>query len=222
MPRLLGFEDGESRCSSSRTSPDARLAAAVAREDIAAVLAALDEVAAAEAGRPAAARDDTWPGWPDVAADPEPFLGLGLVSREWLDAALPPLLAAASATPLDGGSLLHCDVRSDNLCIRARSRRPRRLESRAHRQPRFRLAFWLPSLKLEGGPTAGGFGVDEFARVRRRVLRGACRLAEARRGAGGSRVPARAARGCAAVGVRARSASRCRVTAGALAPPMTD
>jgi hypothetical protein len=110
---------------------------------------------------------DAW--WPppwrdeDVAADPEPFLGLGLVSREWLDRALPALLDAAEATPLDGDSLLHCDVRSDNLCIR-RGRAV--LVDWNHARignPAFDLAFWLPSLKLEGGPPPESFGVDELA-----------------------------------------------------------
>src|SRR5258706_6861223 len=48
-----------------------------------------------------------------VARDSEPFLRLGLVSPEWLDAALPRLVDAWKATPIDGGALLHGDVRSD-------------------------------------------------------------------------------------------------------------
>ena len=60
---------------------------------------------------------------------------------------------------------MHCDVRSDNLCLR---------DGRAilvdwnHTRvgnPALDLAFWLPSLALEGGPAPDGFGVDEFAPV---------------------------------------------------------
>jgi aminoglycoside phosphotransferase (APT) family kinase protein len=98
-----------------------------------------------------------------VARDPAPFLDLGLVSQAWLEAALPALLDASQATPLDGTALLHCDMRSDNLCLR---------EGRAiifdwshgrRGNPDFDIAFWLPSLALEGGPEPETFGVDAFA-----------------------------------------------------------
>ena len=60
---------------------------------------------------------DELSGWKRVEQDPEPFLGIGLASRGWLDAALPTLLAAEAATPLDGNDLLHFDARGDNLCF---------------------------------------------------------------------------------------------------------
>ena len=56
-----------------------------------------------------------------------------------------------------------CDIRSDNLCLR---------DGRAiifdwsHGRvgnPEFDVAFWLPSLALEGGPEPDAFGVDGFA-----------------------------------------------------------
>jgi hypothetical protein len=56
-------------------------------------------------------------GWRRVAADPLPFLGLGVVDEEWLSAALPALLAAADRAVLAGDALVHLDVRSDNLCV---------------------------------------------------------------------------------------------------------
>jgi aminoglycoside phosphotransferase (APT) family kinase protein len=102
-------------------------------------------------------------GWHDVARDPGPFLSLGLVTREWLDAALPALLDASDRTLVAGDSVVHCDVRSDNLCLR---------DGRAvlfdwnHARignPAFDVAFWLPSLKLEGGPDPHEIGVDELA-----------------------------------------------------------
>jgi hypothetical protein len=132
--------------------------------DVDAVLAALNEVAAAQvfAELPRLA-DEAMGGWPAVALDPEPFLRLELVSRAWLDAALPRLVDAWEGTPFDGDSLLHCDVRSDNLCVR---------DGRAiifdwsHARignPESDVAFWLPSLALEGGPQPDAFGVDGFA-----------------------------------------------------------
>ena len=54
-------------------------------------------------------------GWFDVAADPTPFLGLGLCSRDWLDHALPALLDAEKSAPMAGNDFLHQDIRSDNL-----------------------------------------------------------------------------------------------------------
>jgi aminoglycoside phosphotransferase (APT) family kinase protein len=91
-------------------------------------------------------------GWEEVAADPEPFLSLGLVSRAWLPAALPTLSAAATEAQLAGDALLHLDVRSDNICLH---------RGRAYLvdwnwatvgNPTFDLAAWLPSLHAEGGP----------------------------------------------------------------------
>lgn len=58
-------------------------------------------------------------GWELVADDPVPFLSLGLCSPTWLDSALPTLLEAAEACVLEGKSLLHFDVRSDNMCFLA-------------------------------------------------------------------------------------------------------
>jgi thiamine kinase-like enzyme len=106
---------------------------------------------------------EPWHGWQFVADDPAPFLGLGIASEAWLDRALPSLLEAEDVGLLRGDSLLHCDVRSDNLCLR---------DGRAvlvdwnHARignPAFDVAFWLPSLVLEHGPPPESFGVDELA-----------------------------------------------------------
>lgn len=102
-------------------------------------------------------------GWERIAEDPEPFLSLGLVSREWLRDCLPALREAAAAAPLSGKDVLHMDVRSDNMCFDGdrvvlvdwnwASVGPRELD----------VACWLPSLRLEGGPlpeeVAPGLGV---------------------------------------------------------------
>jgi hypothetical protein len=63
-----------------------------------AVLALVARVAGTPAppGLPALAESDAAHGtWSDVAADPEPFLSVGLCSAAWLEAALPRLLDAA-------------------------------------------------------------------------------------------------------------------------------
>lgn len=101
--------------------------------------------------------------WRAVAADPEPFLSLSLCSRAWLDAALPALLDATAATPFAGRSLVHCDVRSDNICV---------FDGRAVLvdwnlasvgNPAFDPAFWFPSLIAESGEPPAVAGTDEFA-----------------------------------------------------------
>lgn len=55
--------------------------------------------------------------WATVAVDPDPFLSLGVCSREWLEAALPVLDDASQRAQVDGSDLLHLDVRSDNICL---------------------------------------------------------------------------------------------------------
>ena len=165
VPRLLGWEDGarpllvlEDLSPGAHWPPPWRLG------DVDTVLAALREVAAAPVIAPLPRlAEDSIGGWTVVARDPEPFLRLGLVSPAWLDAALPQLVEAGETTPIDGDALLHGDVRSDNLCLR---------DGRAvlfdwsHARignPGFDVAFWLPSLALEGGPLPDAFGVDDFA-----------------------------------------------------------
>ena len=122
---------------------------------VALVRAALDELH----GRPAPPNTRpmretywNWLGrWHTVAANPEPFLSLGLRSRAWLDERLPAIIEAADAAPLDGDALIHLDVRSDNLCT---------LEDRAVLVDWNWLSLAAPSRpdrlglqpRLEGGP----------------------------------------------------------------------
>lgn len=167
MPAFLGFEDGEHPLLVLEDLvPGCRWPPPWHDGDVEAVRAGLAEVAAAEV-RGAIPRlvDAPWPGWSEVAADPEPFLSLGLVSGEWLERALPVLLEATEPAVLDGDSLMHCDVRSDNLCLR---------DGRAvfvdwnHARignPALDVAFWLPSLRLENGSPPESFGVDDCAAV---------------------------------------------------------
>ena len=95
---------------------------------------------------------DVFDGWSRIAADPDPFLALGLVSRHWLDGALGALLAAGVPHELEGDSLLHLDVRSDNLCVRAKSALLVDWNQVTRGNALFDVAAWLPSLASEGGP----------------------------------------------------------------------
>jgi thiamine kinase-like enzyme len=102
--------------------------------------------------------------WETVGSDPRPFLSTGIRSRDWLDRALPTLLAAAAAAPVDGEDLLHLDVRSDNLCFRDGSAILVDWNWCSTGRADLDVAAWLPSLALEGGPApwevlpgAGGY-----------------------------------------------------------------
>jgi Phosphotransferase enzyme family len=97
-------------------------------------------------------RDRIATGWAEIEADPTPFLGLGLCSGEWLEEALPALRRAAEAAPIEGDSLLHFDVRSDNLCIAERGAVLVDWNLACVGNPDLDLAAWLPTLRLEGGP----------------------------------------------------------------------
>ena len=167
MPELLGFEDGnEPLLVLEDMHPTARWPPPWEDGDVDAVLAALRELAAApvEGDLPRLA-DEEWPGWAHVARDPGAFLSAGVASSAWLERSLPVLLEASECAPLSGDALVHCDVRSDNLCIR--DGRAVLLDWNHARigNPGFDVAFWLPSLELEGGPPPDGFGVDVLAVV---------------------------------------------------------
>jgi hypothetical protein len=91
-------------------------------------------------------------GWPRIAADPAPFLSLGLASAQWLGAALPTLSDAAAACELTGDAFLHLDVRSDNLCFRDGRVVLVDWNWAMVGNPLIDVVAWLPSLRLEGGP----------------------------------------------------------------------
>lgn len=119
------------------------------------VLSALGELARRPApeGLPRLA-DGEQPGdgWHLVLADPSAFLSLGLCEADWLDHAGPVLRAAAAAAPLAGTSVVHCDIRSDNVCVRRGSTLLVDWNLASIGNAEFDVAFWLPSLAAENGP----------------------------------------------------------------------
>jgi len=56
-------------------------------------------------------------GWERVSSEDRQFLSLGLTTRAWLDTALPTLVSASGGARLSGTSLVHFDLRSDNICF---------------------------------------------------------------------------------------------------------
>ena len=156
-PRLVGFDDeGEWPALVLEDLSDGEWSWRWTDERVTAVRATLDEL---HALRPPEwlppPGDRIWSladGWDQVAADPEPFLRLGLVDGGWLEAHLDDLRSASHAARIYGDELIHFDVRSDNICF-ARGRAilvDWNLAS--HGSASFDLASWLPSLHAEGGP----------------------------------------------------------------------
>ena len=91
-------------------------------------------------------------GWVRLAVEPEPFLALGACSRAWLETALPTLVEAEAAAPLEGDRLVHLDVRSDNICFAGDRTLLVDWNMACVGNPAMDLASWAPSLQLEGGP----------------------------------------------------------------------
>lgn len=157
MPRFLGaFDEGEVTLIVLEDLSAAEWPPPWSREGIDAVLASLDalrgSVPPEGLGRLEARRPEVV-GWPDIAASPDALLSTGLCTRAWLEEALPTLLQASSDVPLDGRELLHFDVRSDNLCIREGHALLFDWNIACVGNGDFDIAFWLPSLALEGGPS---------------------------------------------------------------------
>jgi hypothetical protein len=157
MPEYLGFSDDGKHpvlaledLSSERWPPPWSLG------DVGAVLACLDRLHETEApgGSPRAEDDarEVGGGWEEVAADPGPFLSLGLCSEAWLSSNLDALGSVASAARFDGEALLHFDVRSDNICLRPTRAVLVDWNVIAVGNPEIDVVFWLPSLHAEGGP----------------------------------------------------------------------
>lgn len=92
------------------------------------------------------------PNWQTVAEEPAPFLSLGIADARWLEKALPVLLEQEQRCPMDGDSLVHLDLRSDNICLADQGVLFVDWNHACLANPRIDLGFWLPSLAYEGGP----------------------------------------------------------------------
>ena len=123
---------------------------------VAAVLVALEQVAATPPpdGVPSidVYREEILGGWRLVELDPGPFLSLDFCSVEWLSGALPTLRAAAESAPVEGESLLHFDVRSDNIALVGDRAVLVDWNWACIGNPVLDRAAWAPSLHVEGGP----------------------------------------------------------------------
>jgi hypothetical protein len=155
LPRLLGWDDDGTRpilvledLTGAHWPPPWRPG------DVELVRAALVEI---HAQPPPDGLDELGPGdlhtWREVEDDPALFLGLGLCSAEWLEQALPKLISTTDRCDVAGDALVHLDVRSDNICIGDGGAMLVDWNWASVGNPRVDLAFWLPSLHFEGGPS---------------------------------------------------------------------
>lgn len=171
LPRLLGWHDveGEFPVLMIENLDDAYWPPPWTDSAVAQVRATLIEIAAFPAPHQLPSAGEALkdlPGWFTVAQNSQPFLSLQLCSATWLERALPTLLAAEREVVLEGNSLVHCDVRSDNLCLRDRRAVLIDWNHACIGNPRLELMSWLPSLHAEGGPLPEelvGNGGTEFA-----------------------------------------------------------
>jgi hypothetical protein len=157
IPQLLGYDDDGIRpLLVLEDLSDADWGTAWTPERIALVRAALDELNGSAPPPNTRPVREAFPHlfgrWHTVAENPEPFLSLGLRSREWLDARLADVTAAADAAPVDGGALIHLDVRSDNLCTIGGRAILVDWNWLSLGAPELDLACWACSLALEEGP----------------------------------------------------------------------
>ena len=157
MPRLEGWDDDGVR--PLLAIEDLSDADWVPRWDGARVQAVRDSLAELAACEPPpnteslrVAHSSLFDRWQQVAADPVPFLSLGLRDEAWLEQRLPELIAAAAAAPVDGTSSVHFDLRSDNMCFVGERAVFVDWNWLSLGSPDTDLAGWAASLRLEGGP----------------------------------------------------------------------
>jgi phosphotransferase family enzyme len=157
MPGYLGwYDDGEGPVLALEDLSHAAWPPPWTAESIAAARDALQALHAVPPYEDLPSADDDHlglrEGWQEVAGDPAAFLALGLSSAAWLERHLGTLDEAARSAPLGGGALLHLDVRSGNVCIRAGRALFVDWNWVTVGNPDLDLARWLPSLRAEGGP----------------------------------------------------------------------
>ncbi|MET9023450.1 phosphotransferase [Actinopolymorpha sp. NPDC004070] len=148
--------------------------------DIDRVLAAVADlagVAAPASFEPSPRRPAYWPTLLGEGPDRAAFLDLGVCSAGWLAGVASVLTEAEAGLDDSGDSLVHGDLRSDNICV-AGDRVIFVDWSHASRgSAEHDLSLLLPTLHLEGGPlpydvlpTSGGWAAAGSASLARRVL----------------------------------------------------
>lgn len=155
VPEVIAWVDGDQTVLVLEDMSDSVWPPPWERSHIDAVVATLDEVAACQPAPELPSRingEGGETGWQGVLMEPGSFLSLGECDSTWLERYGRDLIDASATAPLEGENLLHGDVRSDNICIRAGIAMLIDWNLAAIGNPAVDLAFWLPSLEAEGGP----------------------------------------------------------------------
>lgn len=171
LARLLGWSDGDRPVLVLEALTDGIWPPPWPEGSIDSALSTLDAIAAAQLPSGLRAAADSYgssDSWEAIDSDPDPFLSLGLCSPDWLDAHLSELTEASRHAPVAGEALVHCDFRSDNLCLRGGRVAVVDWNWACVGNSDFDAAFWIPSLAMELGrwPTEierHRPGVREFA-----------------------------------------------------------
>lgn len=114
LPRYVGFADSGTRAVLAIELLDDAQWPPPYPDDVSPLFEALEQGAASPVPRGLPALTQTRR-WEQIAADPEPLLGLGLCSREWLERSLSTLVAAEAKAVIEGEELVHGDVYSGNV-----------------------------------------------------------------------------------------------------------
>ena len=155
IPELLGWDDdGVAPLLVLPDLGDGFLAPPWTPERVEAVRTSLEQLRGTHApGLPSVERfAEMRTRWDRVAAAPEPFLSLGLVSARWLELNLPGLQEAAHSAPMEGDEAMHFDVRSDNIAFVEGTAVLVDWNWASRGNAELDLVAWLPSLREEGGP----------------------------------------------------------------------
>ena len=92
------------------------------------------------------------PQWPRIAGEPASILELGLAEESWLMSVMLDLQSSEAELELCGDTLVHNDVRSDNVCFRGDRVVLVDWSDARRGVPGFDLANLAQTLPLEGGP----------------------------------------------------------------------
>jgi hypothetical protein len=128
-------------------------------------LQAIDSVHGANATLPkySEVHDAAEDWWDRLAAAPEAFLAMELVSPKWFDRNLELLGASARAVSGAGSSVTHFDLRSDNFCFYDGHTYLVDWSHACLGNARLDLGLFLPGLNAEGGPPPEAVLPDEPA-----------------------------------------------------------
>ena len=120
LPFFVGFADSGERAVLALELLEDAVWPPPYPEDVGALFDALELVAAAAPPSELPAQAAWRSRWERVADDPEPFVELGLRSREWLEISIDTLIGAEARAVFEGDELVHNDVYSGNVGFTSR------------------------------------------------------------------------------------------------------